>query len=250
MTTTKFWIISLVSWLFFLVTGWIGFFKFAIKNDNYTKFIWSFYSLTKKSDTSGLLFNMDYATYIVVFAILMSIGTIAFVAYLFKTTIKKEEHIFDGIVGKISRYHFIPLICASCLFIIGIAINDSKKASAKEYIVKFAFNLVFAFLGLFSLVFVKSNTTIEQPIYIVYTIKDGLYSFLIALFTYCFFYSIIYIGYFDIINDISEAMKNLDWNKYVELSKRMATFNKNCHIAFSILTGFINICLGFILKDI
>lgn len=212
--TTIFLYISFISWLFFLVTGWVGFFKFAIKKDyeDYAKVIWSFLSTPYKYLKSCSPLSMDYTTLIIIFAILMSFGTIGLFAYIFKTIIRKEEHIFNGMVGTFTRYNFIPLICASCIFIIGITLqsdfNSVTNVGYSKLVLKYSFNLAFSLLGLFSLVFVKMKTKIEHPFYIVYTINEGVYSFLIALFTYCFFYSIIYTGMYDKGNRAIKALKN------------------------------------------
>ena len=267
--STIFWIISIVSWLFFLVTGWIGFIKFVIINyksyivakisyNAIWSFLYAFYKIILSSKEYEKFFplNMNFILLAIVFGILLAIGTFAFIVYIIKTTIKKEESIFDGMVGTFSRYHFIPLICAGCLFIIGIDIQlycrgESEEGDElfKSMLERYVFNLIFSIIGLLCLVFVKMKTNAQQPFYIAYSIKDGLYSCLIPLFTYCFFYSIIYVG---ICDKTKRAYGNSDLSAAdrLELLRSIDSFIKTCSIIFSILIGIVNICFGVILRDI
>ena len=80
------------------------------------------------------------------------------------------------------------------------------------------------------------QTKIENPLYVVYSIKDGLYSCLIALFTYCLFYSSYYIGLMTRLKDL-------------ELWEDIPKYKKACGIVFSIFIGVINLCVSFVLKD-
>ena len=143
----------------------------------------------------------------------MILGTIGFIIYLFKSVIKKDDHVFEGMMGTFSRFHFIPLVCASALFLAGytqektfggIFLSAFDKDLLDKYKGEFSVNLVFCILGLLTLIFVKMQTKIENPFYVVYSIKDGLYSCLIALFTYCLFYSSYYIGILAKANDINQ----------------------------------------------
>ena len=257
------WILSILSWLLFLVTGWMGFSKlvngkeqimetFHIKHKYMDYDIWSFLVYTSEKDTKDIYSPIQEknAFFIILFVILMIIGTIGFFIYLFKSVIKKDDHVFEGMMGTFSRYHFIPLVCASALFLAGYTQEDSALSSIFDYFEDiitnknkfgkykkgFSVHLVFSIIGLLTLIFVKMQTKIENPFYVVYTIKDGLYSCLIALFTYCIFYSGYYIGYLT-RNEDREKIENIQ--KYV----------KDCGIAFSICIGAINLCVSFLLKD-
>ena len=257
------WILSVLSWLLFLVTGWMGFFLLVIgKKENlsfqpgeYTNYnIWSFLNILTKipllpediCEDLYLPIQELKAFYIILFAILMIIGTIGFFIYLIKSVIKKDDHVFEGMMGTFSRYHFIPLVCASALFLGGFTqekslsglVLDSEffdKEQLGKYRGEFAVNLVFSIFGLLTLIFVKMQTKIENP-YVVYSIKDGLYSCLIALFTYCLFYSSYYIGLMTRLKDL-------------ELWENIPKYKKVCGIVFSIFIGVINLCASFVLKD-
>lgn len=199
------WVLSVFSWLLFVITGWIGYFSLVIKDYNKNGIsydtVWSFVNTNYKygddDDTSYLPIQEKYGMYIFLFTILMILGTIAFALYLFKSTCQKDEQVFEGMMGTVSRYNFIPFICASCLFIIGLTIDNGIydlyegddedeyededdfmfdfnkiKKTINKNLTKFAFNLTFSILGLLTLVFIKFQTKIERPIYIVYSTNN------------------------------------------------------------------------------
>jgi hypothetical protein len=258
------WILSVLSWLLFLVSGWMGFSLLVngkkvvlpLMLGEYTNYnIWSFLNILAKvllipEDIYKYFYfpiQEQKVFYIILFVILMVLGTVAFFIYLFKSVIKKDDHVFEGMMGTFSRYHFIPLVCASALFLAGYTQEKSisgfvidratfNKEQLDKYKGEFTVNLVFSLLGLLTLIFVKMQTKIENPLYVVYSIKDGLYSCLIALFTYCVFYSGFYIGLFT---------KYIDGENLEDINK----YKKDCGIAFSICIGVINLCVSFVLKD-
>ena len=261
------WILSVLSWLLFLVTGWMGFFKLAIvKYKVVTVFgfkayeysinnIWSFLNYSYKTlRDGGTELQLGYIPiqsqkifYIILFGILMIIGTFGFIIYIFKSVFRKDEHVFEGMMGTFSRYHFIPLVCASALFIAGyshnknlfdLIISSFSKDDSNKHLKDFSIDLVFSILGLLILIFVKMQTKIENPLYVVYTIKDGVYSCLIALFTYNLFYSSYFIGY------LQKIINKLDGEK-----EDLKKYTKDCGIGFSISMGVINLCVAYGLKD-
>ena len=167
-------------------------------------------------------------------------------------------------MGTFSRFHFIPLICAISLFIVGSAkklfIKPETKGTLNDLLDNLNYNhsgfsvcLAFSLIGLVSLVFIKMQTKIEEPFYIVYTIKDGFYSCLIALFVYSLFYSSIYVG---VYNKYKSAYKSIGINEeefpYVleEMLANLPSFMNGCGIAFSIMIGLFNLAIGFFFKDI
>ena len=266
------WILSLISWILFLLTGWIGFFKLLIisyKNNISYNNIWCFINIIIKDNEkdSYLPLQANRVFYIILFLILLILGTASFALYIIKSTYKKDEHVFEGMMGKFSRYHFCPLICASALFIVG----ESQKISLLElgndpdegtfenylnkfnkYLAEFCIILIFSMLGLVSTVFIKMKTELEHPLYVVYTIKDGFYSCLIALFVYSFFYSSIYIGVFNKMKIGYETFKKdqINTGKSLEIISSVFSLMKDCGITFSILIGIINLTIGMFLNDI
>ena len=265
------WILSILSWLLFLVTGWMGFSK-LISGENNTVLhipfygdisyashnIWSFLNIVIKFPRSEeneakneyLPIQENIVFYIILFVILLILGTIGFCIYMIKSVIKKDDHVFEGMMGTFSRYHFIPLTCASALFLAGYTQEKSLKGLLEQliaYIIldgkqldkykeEFSVNLVFSIIGLITLAFIAMQTKIENPFYVVYSIKQGLFSCLIALFTYCLFYSSYYIGLIT------------KWKK-AESFEEIYKYKKDSGIGFSISIGVINLCISFLLKD-
>ena len=268
------WILSILSWLLFLVTGWMGFSRLFNGKDHYIKTaklytdynIWSFLVYdSKENDTREKYFPIQEprAFLILLFVILMILGTIGFIIYLFKSVIKKDDHVFEGMMGTFARYHFIPLVCASALFLAGYTQEKSLAAfmgdlikdiffdsnKSDKYKNEFIVNLVFCIIGLLTLIFVKMQTKIENPFYVVYSIKDGLYSCLIALFTYCIFYSGFFIGLISKMKDAINLLDFFDWLNLLDTNGEITKYKKDCGIAFSICIGVINLCVSYILKD-
>ena len=62
----------------------------------------------------------------------MVLGTASFIFYIYKSSFKKDDHIFEGMMGKFSRIHFIPIICTISLFIVGTSKDLFVKPDIKE----------------------------------------------------------------------------------------------------------------------
>ena len=262
------WIISILSWLLFILTGWIGFFKLAIKNYSDTvsyNNIWCFINIYYESIDIGDRYapiQLNIFFYILIFAFLLIAGTIGFVLFMFKSTCQKEENVFEGMMGPITRFHFIPLICGTALFIQGITqksyfanellelnyfshLNEMLDKAEENY-KGFLITLIFSILGFFSIIVIQIKTEIKQLFLVSYTIKNGFYSCLIVLFIYSIFYSGIYIGIF---KELKQYINDSDKNLFNNLDN-MNKIAKNCGIVFSLFIGAINLYLGLFLKEI
>ena len=237
-TRTIFWIFSFLSWLLFLVTGWIAFF-YLIDDFSLNKYWPGFWNIVKLPtiDSGFKIINiivyyfyywptqiLDVFLYIAL-VVLLIFATWSFFIYVFKCTCSKDSVVLEGMLGNISRFHFIPILCASGLFIIGEIIYDSDEPKTLLII-----GAILSFVGLISMAFVAFKTNIESaPFYISIPIKKGTYGSLIALFTYNACYSILRIG-------ITE-------------SKDPHDFKKACGIALPIVIGLVNLCLAYFLAD-
>lgn len=284
------WVLSILSWVLFIITGWIGFFMYIAGTSHDFKLhkIWSFIRLSynlKSFDISDdsdeisdeisdeqskqidnqinsvyLPIQANIHAYTFFFLLIMVVGTVAFVFYFLKSTFKKDEQIYEGMMGQFSRFHFIPIVCACALFISGesskIVISISSVTSGnnmtvllqlmndissflKENIV----TLIFSLIGLATLIFIHMKTNLGESYIANFSIKNGLYSILIPFFTYCAFYSAIYTGVYNKYNSLN--IFSFNENEYYSIFK----FMKNCGIAFSIVIGIINIGISFLLKD-
>ena len=264
------WILSVLSWLLFVLIGWIAFLMFLFyKKENiiYYKNIWTFIDLDDYQDYYRIPYypiQTNKYFYIILFLLLMLLGTASFILYIYNASFKKVDHIFEGMMGRFSRFNFIPIICTISLFIVGTSKNlfvkPDTKGNQKDLLnnidsnhAGFSISLAFSLIGLASLIFIKLQTKIEQPIYIAYIIKEGFYSCLIALYVYNIFYSSVYIGVYNKYKGVYNSGNNKPdeiINKLEKMLEDLPDFMKGCGIAFSILIGIINIAIGIVLKDI
>lgn len=228
------WILSLLSWLLLIVTGIIGFVDLFDYN-----FIW----IIRKWDTSGdsisIINFLKYLFFyvpmqvcdvilIIIFILVLIFIVLGFLLYVYYCTFGKNNSIMEGMLGPIPRFHFIPLVCASALFLIGI--TEHKVDEYKNILIT---SLIFSILGLVTCAFIAFKSNLESgPWYATFIIKKGVYGSFIALFTYNICYSIFLMG---IINE--DILKKSD-------------FRKNCGIGFSISIGIVNLALSFVLKDV
>jgi len=167
---------------------------------------------------------MHIVFHYIVFVLTFAISILGFLIYI---TYRDDNSVLDGMLGKFSKFHFIPLLCISALFIIGESDDDPNLAM-------FIFNFFFTVIGLVSLILVKIKTNIEYPWYAVLTIKKGVYSCFIVLLIYNFGFIFTYFGVEE-INDTSDHMDN---------------WKIGCGIAFPIIIGVANLALSIIFKDI
>ena len=225
------WILSIISWLFFLITGWISF------GEKY--YFWTI----PKSKSPGFFIpsQMDKTLLMIVFIVTLVISTLGFCAYLVHSTCIKST-VFNGMMESISKFHFIPFSCAGGLFLIGETIIDNSK-HYKSLVIT---GLIFSIIGFISLILVHFKTKMD-PWYVSLLIKKATFSCLIALFTYSICYTILQIGIGEVINkiDIMEIIRII-----INQKSNLKTFVNNCAIAFPIVIGVVNLCLAFALRDI
>ena len=111
-------VISLFSWFFLILTIW-----YSYKEAN---FIW--YSFERNLN-SGEYYPIEMnITWLLLFVFLISI--IGFVVYLVFTTCKKNQGLYDGMLDNRSKYHFIPLLLISLLYIIA---KNAKNIRINNY---------------------------------------------------------------------------------------------------------------------
>ena len=253
-------LISILSWLTLLVTSWtsIGL-PYSMK---IFKIIWLTQSINFEKEGAGdylynpimILYEFHYAIFIFAF----SLVTIGFIIYML---FRENENIIELMLGKFSRFHFIPLFCISALFIIGESINifdiddifDIFKKIPYNYYhpyyfilltfeklldslkdIKFIFNFAFTIIALGSLIFICIKTKVKSPWYAFLSINKGAYSCLISLLVYNLCFSILF---YVKVKLHKKGKKGEDWTKA-------------SGIAFSLIVGIINSLLSFILKDI
>lgn len=235
------WILSIISWLLYLITGWIAIFGedykiWTIKKENQKYF----HILEFKYYNLYLPILMDKSFVYITFIVTMSISSFAFFVYLVYSLFIKTNGVFNGMMGTISRFHFIPLICASALFIIGEDTDDDK--DPKDLVVA---SLIFSIIGFISLILTHFKTTMD-PWYISLIIKNGTFGCLIALFTYNICNSILQFGILDYIDKLTFSSI---YKEIVKGKSKFLDFINNCGTSLPLTIGIVNIAVSFALKD-
>lgn len=217
-----FFTISVLSWLLFLVTAWLS---IGLPYSFNFKFFWLTFSFDYEI-SSYFPLVMHFVFHYIIFIFTFSIATLAFLIYM---TYRDDNNVTDGMLGKYSKFHFIPLLCISALFIIGESVDESKgRLNTAMYI----FDFIFTTIGLASLIFIRVQTKIESPWYAIFAIKEGTYSCLIALLIYNVGFNFTYYGLYEMSD-----------KKYIE------NWKTGCGIAFPIIIGVANVVLSIIFQD-
>ena len=219
-------LISLISWILVLITGWLSFFIPNI--DHVLVFMnHTIYDTDFQKSLALPLFMHKVLFYIFVIILLLSL-TVSFIIYIYNLFITKDENVINGMLGNISKFHFIPLLCVAVLFIIGESTDKNDGISDTQYI----FFLIFTILALISMIFIYIYTKIDSPEYVNYIIKNGAYSCLISFLIY---------NLFVVIWEYIMSKKDYD---------DIVNFNKNCSTVFSILIFLVSLCASFLLKEV
>jgi hypothetical protein len=239
------WILSVLSWLLFIITGWISlrwldYFPYNI--------VWTIrrYEFVEPNDLNfkGLgagyyPIQMQSAMLYIVFIVTMIIALAGFILYMVKSTCKKDNAVFDGMMGQWARFHFCPLLCVSALFIIGENVdNPVPKNNTHHEKDMYISSTIFTIIGLLSLIFIYIMTDLNTDWYVVLTLKKGTYSCLIVLLWYNFCYLIYWLRYLDFVES--------PWNK----KPSMKNWKNGCGISFSIIFGLGSLIFSFFFKDL
>ena len=268
------WIMSVLSWLLLIATGWasLNWLSYDVEDDDHQMgIIWTIYKYQFFKHSDGKLYVYDYyhdnadgfdpfdykpfqmqaSLIYIVFILTLIIVVVGFCIYMVKSTCKRDDAVYNGMMGQWSKFHFFPLLCVSALFIIGETYDDywDKELKGKndkafdqwKAMVISAF--VFTIIGLASLIFIYIMTDLNTDWYILLTLKKGTYSCFIVLLWYYFCYLIYQ------LRDVHEK----DYIKDHPLSNKdfkMKDWAKGCGIAFSIIFGIGSLVFAFIFKDL
>ena len=220
------WILSVLSWALLLITGWLSL-KWIKHND----IIWTIYIFENPYQKALYApFQMHISLIYITFIIAMLITLSSFIIYMINTTCKKDDSIFEGMMGNWTQFHFFPLLCVSTLFIIGecIDIHTNKENHIKDMHIC---GFVFTIIGLTSLIFIYIMTDLRTNWYIQLLIKKGTYSCFIILMWYYFCYNIYYI-------------------RKIDFGKEEDNWKKGCGLSFSIIFGIGALLFAFFFRDL
>ena len=231
---SSFEIISFISWILFISSKWNSY----IYSVNTTE-------IKMANNYRTLLYDTKFYDLI---SLLMCIS--GFLIYMIHLIYKKNNNLFKGLFGQISKYHFIPLILYSIINMMKEAAlyamiepDPQIRSEYYKYIpfsdafdpkALFTFFLIFNIFTLFSFIFVYMKTEMNCEWYIVMTIKKGIYSILILECWFQIFESIYYLRFMDVYKD--EEAKN--------------DFMKSAGIFLILILGGGAIIFSFIFKNI
>ena len=142
--------------------------------------------------------------------------------------LRGEEEI-NGMFGEMSKFHFIPILCVSALFIMGETIEFPFPESSAIYYC----NVIFTLIALGTLIFIHMKTDLNSSKTLFYIIKQVTYGWLLALLVYNFFFGLYFLGD-KIIKD--NQIENVN-------------YTANCSIAYTVIIGIVNLVISFILKN-
>ena len=178
----------------------------------------SFTPLSLAANTLHKIFNFFFI-----------IAIIGCATLIFKTFIKKDQVILDGLFGKYSKFHFIPLLFGFAMSLLGELIDDDRQNVDSIAYAGLALSLV----GLGSMIFIYINTNFNHNEWWVnYVLHRGTFSCLIILFWYNFCYDIYEVRLFD------------------KPEKTDNKWKKGINLAFSIIFGIGSIGFSYTFKDI
>ena len=249
------WIMSYISWLMLVVTGWISI-KWLDEDPGIDKTGWTIWTMyifrndNKNRDDDQtyiyMPFQMHVALVYIVFILALIITLGGCVVFFMKTIFKPDDQVKNGMMGEFSKFHFFPLLCTSALFIIGECVDNYDKDDIEDHWEnlksRIYSGLVFSILALASFIFIYIMTDLNtQDWWVLLLLKKGTYSCFIVLVWYYFCYNIYYVHYTSIHDKDDPDPEDLS---------DLPDWEKGCGLAFSIIFGIGSLVFSFIFKDL
>ena len=188
------------------------------------------------SNPKSVPLQIEPTTIYKIFNFYFIITCIGCATLIYKSFIKKDQIVIDGMFGKYSKYHFIPLLFAFSMSLLGETLklkdpdNDVDKLNPDD--IAYA-GLAISLVGLICMIFIYINTNINSNDWWVhYVFNKGTFSCLIILFWYNFCYDIFLIRYCN--NPLKTDIKWI----------------KGTNLAFSIIFGISSMVFSYVFKDI
>ena len=225
-----------ISWCLFVITGWLSFFVpdccYWVNSERRRIFLFWLYPSFRYGDGFADALYTFFIFFYLVAIISLIWSTAGLFFYIYSLFMKKEGNVINEMLGKFTRFHFIPFLCGSVLSIISEC-SDTDEFDRLD-ISKFQIflSIIISFVAVCSLGFIFFLTKLEYPLYAKFGIR-GTYSCLLALFSFCFFYNIFAYGY----------RKQDKWSD-------LKDWVKGTNYAFAIIFGAVNLTLSALFKDI
>ena len=186
------------------------------------------------SNNKNVPLQIEPQTIYKVFNFYFIITFIGCATLIYKTYIKKDQALIDGMFGKYSKYHFIPLLFAFSMSMLGetLKLTDPDIDKLNPDDIAYA-GLAISLVGLICIIFIYINTNINSNDWWVhYIFNKGAFSCLIILFWYNFCYDIYLIRFCN-----NPEKTDIKWSKGINL-------------AFSIIFGISSMVFSYVFKDI
>ena len=225
-TNMPFLIISIVSWLLLTVNN-LASLKWLYR-EPYT--VWNIYAYEQNFGGLSTPLQMVNTTIYKIFNFFFVITFIGCATLIFKSFIKKDQAVLDGMLGKYSKFHFIPLLFGFVMSLLGELLKIDEDLNGDK--IAYA-GLVISLVGLACMIFVYIFTNINSnEWWVSYVLNKGTFSCLIILFWYNFCYDIYLVRHSN-----APGKTDNDWYKGINL-------------AFSIIFGIGSIAFSYVFKDI
>jgi hypothetical protein len=193
--------------------------------------IWSIYIYLELEAGLQAPIQMDYISNYIFFNFAFAIIFIGCIVFFITTLFKKDQDVINGMTGKFSRFHFIPLLFAFVATILGEL--GMEEGDIEAFYTPNIIGLVIFLFGLISIIFIYIFTDLQSKNWWAnFFLKNGAFSCLIILFWYNFCYDIFYVRLAN-----KKLTKDDDWNK-------------GCGIFFSVVFGLACLIFSFVFKDI
>ena len=227
-STKLFLILSYISWIAASVNNWISLNWLYSKKH---RAVWNIYIFLDDEGNVQVPIQMDYLSNYIFFNFTFAIIFIGCIVFFYTTLIKKDQEVINGMTGKFSRFHFIPLLLALGMSILGELDTDTE--DSESYYPSDKAGLPISLLGLISIIFIYIFTDLKSNNWWAnFSLRNGTFSCLIVLFWYNFCYDIYCVRVAD-----RKVEEDEDWLK-------------GCGIFFSIIFGLACFIFSFIFKDI
>ena len=223
-----FMILAYISWVAASVNSWVSLAWLYSKKH---RTFWNIYIYLEDEAFLQRPIQMYYIMNYIVFNIAFATISIGCVVFFITTLFKKDQEVINGMMGKISRFHFFPFLCFLAMTIIGELGMDEGDIEA--FYTTDKAGIAITLVGLASIIVIYLFTEIKSENWWAnFFLKKGAFSCMIVLFWYDFCYDVFYLRI-----AVKKSDEDLDWMK-------------GCGIFFSILFGLCNIVFSFAFKDI
>ena len=256
------WIMSYLSWLLLVASGWASL-KWLVQDpmivDGVTEeqwgwTIWGFFAWRTYKEqgedgdplkTGYYPLQMQVSLYYICFILALIIITGGCFVFFYKTICKKDDQVVNGMMGQFSKFHFFPLLCASALFITGECVDQDLDDLINHFKKMYIAGLVFSIIGLASFIFIYIMTDLNTDWWVLLLLKKGAFSCLIILMWYSLCYDIYYVHEYD-----RRSSKSDDQNYDYTDDSKLWDWKKGCGLAFSIIFGIGSLAFSFVFKDL